>query len=435
MLEILEKAVIALDRENWSLVNQYLQQLPLAKHGTMSQRLEESQLQQVIDLAIQVLVSSDFQERWEVAKVFPKLGERAIAPLIEILEDEDAELELRWHVARILGNLNHPSAVTALVELLQNAEDEDLAQMAATALANLGSFAIDALASLLANEDTRLLAVRSLAHIRRVETITPLLSVVDDSQASVRATAIEALSSFHDARIPPVLLKALNDRAAMVRKEAIIGLSLRTNLQDEFNLVNCIEPLLWDLNGDVCQQAAIALGRLGTHEAAEALFHVLRSSTTPLPLQITIVRALGWIETVNTLGYLQQGLKCTSSEVCQEIIAVLGRQSCPHLRAKAAKILIDFLNSGRPVVQDIGIKQALAMALGQLGEASTLKALMALLADADMGVRLHAIAALKHFPDAHPQLQQLATDQQLIPALKEGVAIALAEWQVATEVG
>lgn len=435
MLEILEKALIAQDRGNWSLVNQYLQQLPLAKQAKMSESLEESQLQQVIELAIQVLVRSDFQERWDVAKMFPKLGESAIAPLIEILEDEDAELELRWHVARILGELKHPSAVTALVELLQTAEDEDLAQMAATALANLGSFAVDALASLLVNQDTRLLAVRSLAHIRRVETISPLLSIVDDSQAAVRATAIEALSSFHDARILPVFLKALKDPAAIVRKEAIVGLSLRTNLQEEFHLVNSIEPLLWDLNGEVCQQAAIALGRLGTHEAAEALFHVLCSSTTPLPLQITIVRALGWIETVNTLGYLQQGLKFTSPKICQEIISVLGRQSAPHLRAKAAKILMDFLNSGGSVVQDISIKQAVAMALGQLGEVSTLKALMALLADADMGVRLHAIAALKHFPDIHPQLQQLATDQQLIPALREGVAIALAEWQVAAEVG
>jgi HEAT repeat protein len=429
MLKILEKATLATDQENWALVNQYLQQLPLEKNGTKSPPLEESDFQQVLNLAVKVLVRSDFQERWEVAKVFPKLGQRAIAPLLEIVEDDDADLELRWYAVRILGEFNHPSVVTALVELLQTAEDEDLVEMAAEALVNLGSCAIDALTPLLAEEESRFLAVRSLAHIRRVETITPLLSVVDDPDASVRSAVIEALGSFHDSRIPPVLLKALSDPAARVRKEALIGLGLRTDLRDELELVNWIKPLLWDFNGEVCLQAAIALGRMGTDDAAAALFQVLKSLATPLPLQVAVVKALGWIESLETLGYLQQGLTHTPSEVCKEIIAGLGQVSAPDLMPKAAEVLIEFLNSGQQAAEDVGVKQSLALALGQLGGDRALEALIALLGDADTGVRLHAIAALKHFPDAHLQLQQLAADQQLAPALKEGVAIALAEWK------
>ncbi|MCA1992688.1 MAG: HEAT repeat domain-containing protein [Coleofasciculus sp. S288] len=424
---------MATNQQNWTLVNQCLQQLPLEKKGATSPSLNEPELQQILNLAVKVLVESDFQERWEVAKLFPKLGERAIAPLIEILEDEDADLELRWYAARILGEFQHPQVVTALVELLQNAEDEDLAEMAAAALANLGSFAIDALTPLLAEEDTRFLAVQALTHIRRVETIAPLLSVVDDPQVSIRAAVIEAISSFHDFRIPPVLVKALNDLAARVRKEAIIGLSLRPDLRDELDLVNRIKPLLWDFNGEVCQQAAIALGRLGTDDAAEALFQVLKSPATPLPLQITVVRALGWMETLDAVDYLQQGLTFTSVAACQEIVSVLGRLSEPSLRPKAAKILIDFLNSGQEAVREMGVKQALAIALGQLGDGRAQKVLIEMLAEEDTGVRLHAIAALKQFPEAYPQLQQLATDEQLVPALKEGVAIALAEWQGAED--
>jgi HEAT repeat protein len=96
-------------------------------------------------------------------------------------------------------------------------------------------------------------------------------------------------------RIPPVLLNALNDPAAVVRKEAVIGLGLRTDLGEELDLLARLKPLLYDFNWDVCQQAAIALGRLGTDEAADALFNVLKSPATPVPLQIDFVRAwAGW---------------------------------------------------------------------------------------------------------------------------------------------
>ena len=72
--------------------------------------------------------------------------------------------------------------------------------------------------------------------------------------------------------------------------------------------------------------------------------------------------------------------------------------------------------------------QALAQALGHLGHRSALDALVGLLADSEESVRWHAIAALKNFPTAHQQLEQLATDENLTPALKQGVALALAEW-------
>ncbi|NJL80296.1 MAG: HEAT repeat domain-containing protein [Richelia sp. SM2_1_7] len=71
---------------------------------------------------------------------------------------------------------------------------------------------------------TRLLAVKSLAQIRRSEVIEALLSVVDDSITEVRFTAIEALSSFHHKCLIPVFIKALQDTSFSVRKEAIIAL-------------------------------------------------------------------------------------------------------------------------------------------------------------------------------------------------------------------
>ncbi len=434
MSKVLEQAAAAAQQGNWSLVSQYLQQLPLGKNPTDSDAesapLNDTDLEQVLNLALDVLNAGDFQERWEVAKVFPKLGAIAIAPLIEILEDEDAELELRWFTGRILGEFNHPSVITTLVDLLTSSEDEDLAVMAAAVLSSFGESAIEALTGLLADPDSRLLATRSLSQIRRPEIIAPLLGVVRDPQVAIRATAIEALTSFHDPRIPPVLLDALNDHVAAVRKEAVIGLGLRSDLREELDLLNRLKPLLYDFNLEICQQAAIALGRLGTDDAAEALFDVLQSPATPVSLTYDLIRALAWVGTTKSVDYLQQALIGAAVESTLEIVRVLGRLEEPVLKTKAAQILIDFLNSEHPAAREATVKQAIAQAWGQLGEISAIDALVGLLADPADSVRLHAIAALKNFPTTHQQLEQLAADENLTPALKEGVAIALAEWKM-----
>ncbi len=434
MSNVLEQATVAAQQGNWSLLNQHLQHLPLGKNATdaatESAPLNDTDLEQVLNLALDVLEAGDFQERWDVAKLFPKLGAIAIAPLIEILQDDEAELELRWFAGRILGEFNHPTVITTLVDLLKTAEDEELSTMAAAALASLGDSAVEALTGLLADPESRLLATTSLSQIRRSEIIAPLLSVVNDPQVSVRSTAIEALSSFHDPRVPPVLLNALDDPAATVRKEAVIGLSLRSDLGEELDLLNRLKPLLYDFNREVCQQAAIALGRLGTDEAADALFEVIKSPATPVPLTYDFIRALGWVGTAKSLDYLQQALAHVSVECVVEIVRVLGRLEKPALKTKAAQILIDFLNSEHPARQVATVKQAVAQAWGELGEVAAIDGLIGLLADPVDSVRLHAIAALKNFPSVHQQLIAIAADENLTPSLKEGIAIALAEWKI-----
>lgn len=434
MSDVLQQAIAALKQGNWSLLDRCLQQLPLGKStlaaGIAPVALNDTDLEQVLNLALALLESGDFQERWDVAKLIPKLGTIAIARLIEILEDDEAEVEVRWFAGRILGEFNHPNAIAALVNLLRTADDEDLAAMAANALSNLGTSAVECLTNLLAEPESRFLATTALSQIRRPEIVEPLLGVVRDSDVSVRAAAIEALSSFHDSRIPPVLIEALNDPMARVRKEAVIGLGLRTDLWDELDLLNRLKPLLYDFNLDVCQQAAIALGRSARDEAAQALFNVITSPATPVPLQIEFIRALGWIRTTKALDYLQQALDRVSVEGVQEIVRALGHTQEPVFKQKAAQILIDFLNSGHPARQIDRVKQAIAQAWGQLGEVVTIDALVELLADPAPSVKLHAIAALKNFPTAYQQLEQLSDDEELTPALKEGVAIALAEWRV-----
>lgn len=456
---LLEQAKEAAKQEDWQLVTQCLEKLATipgtSKVESLSVATEEPngrspQLNpsSLLGLAHQVLEYGDFQQRWEVAKLFPRLGTEAIAPMLEILADPDAEVELQWFAGRILADFKSPDAIAGLIELLQSPEAE-LSSMAATALGQMGSPAIAALSQELSDSNSRALAVRSLGKIRNPQIIEPLLSVVRDLNPQVCSEAIAALNSYDDPRIPPVLVESIHDFHASVRREATIGLGLcamRPSYKNQTEeiykaIASEIEDLLrerlWDFNPDVTHQAAISLGRVATPKAAACLDEILHSPDTPIPLQIYAVRALAWMGTLEALEYLEKASTSreqngSSPEVIAEIISLLGRIEVPQLKPKAAQMLIERLNT-QPKVKGTDLirrKQAIASALGYLRQTTSIEPLIQLLATSEAGVRFHAIAALKQIaPDeAYLQLLHLSRQPTASPSLQQGVAIALEEW-------
>lgn len=396
-MQLLEEAIAARAEGNWLKVAQCLQQLPLDPLAARSP-LSPQQQQHALDLALELLATGDFQQRWDAAKVLSKLGETAIEPLLAILPNPDAELELRWFSARILGYFSDSRVIVAFVDLLQTSQEEELAQVAARSLVQIGADAVAALTPLLDSDATRKTATRALAHIRHPQTVTPLLEVVGDRNPDSRATAIEALGSFHDPRVRSVLVAALKDPAASVRKEAAIALGV----QGISDAVPSLQPLLYDLNLEVCHQGAIALGRIGSPEAMQALLDVLRSPFTPPPLKITILRALSWQSTPETLDYLQVGLNDPDPEVCGEAIALLGRWQVPQQRLSIVEFLTEFMAAAPPSYQHLNVKKALAVAFGELREERAIAPLQQLSIDRDGVVRLHALAALNKLPGTIP---------------------------------
>ncbi|MGB3511287.1 MAG: HEAT repeat domain-containing protein [Microcoleaceae cyanobacterium] len=442
MSNFLQQAKTAAQQQNWSLVNQYLQQFlwenKSNKTTSISQKekidfLENPDLDAVINLAIEVLENGEFQEKWEISKLFKQIGIPAIAPLIKIIKDEDIDLEERWFVARILSDFNREEVVEVLANIIVSSETEDLQEMAGDGLAILGADAVDLLTDLLAKSESRLLATKTLTKINDISTITPLLSVVKDKNNEVRIAAISALTNYCDSRIPMVLISALKDTEAKVRKEAVIGLAAYANLHQELGLVKLLQPLLWDMNFEVCQQAAIALGKIGTNAAATGLFELLKTATVPVVLKIDAVRALGWIETQEALEYLQRLLGynfLVEEQIINEIITALGKINSPELQPKATDILIEFFTSSNPLLKSFPVKKSLALALGYLGDIRALDYLIQLLENEDKSVRLHCVAAMKQLaPEiAYQKLVSWSEQVTLSSQLKAGIATALAEW-------
>lgn len=451
MSNVLKQAQTAAQQENWALLNRCLQQL-LSSHeksppNPPSAIHQDAEIETLLKSSIQALELGDFQSRWDIAKVISNFGSAAIAPLLELLDTNDDDWELRWFVARILGEFQHPDAIAALVNLLKSSTNEDLIAVAGAALANIGKPAIDEIVLLVNDPSTRLPAVQALAQVHHPQVPQTMLTVVDDDDPLIRAIAITTLSHIHEPYVPPVLVQALQDIAAEVRQAAVVGLGLQAHDLNETDVISWLSPLLWDININVRRQTAISLGRVGTPAAIAVLADGVRSPYTPLTVSVEIVRVLGWIGTPAALSRLVDHLKLDSTEtiyplepdareqagyiaVCHEIFTVLGRVELDASKPLASQILIDALASHHPATQSSRARQAIALSLGYLGQSHALDTLIHLLADVDAGVRLHAIAALKHI-DADqvlPHLHHLSTDTTLDSALRAGIESALHEW-------
>lgn len=390
----LHQAQEAAKISDWLEVNYYLQQLPIFTPQSKFENLQIETKEEILQLALAVLTSGDFQQKWNIVKIFPVIDTYAIPSLICLIEDEAVDTETKWFVARTLGHFKEQRVVISLASFLQSTQESDLIEIASASLAQIGILAVETLINLLKKPNYRLVAAKSLAHIRLIPVLPALLELAKDENPEIRLLAIEALGSFHEEQIPPVLIKALKDSNSMVRKEAVIAIGFCADLCDKLNLVTHLQPLLYDLNLDVCRQAAISLGRMQNQESAtKALNQALRSPHTPLSLKLDLVKALAWSETSLALDYLETASKIENDLVCQEIILVLGRITSSKLKPQAIRILIDFWHSAAP--QKFEIKKVLAIALGELQAVEARVILEQLANDETKMVKLYAIASLK----------------------------------------
>lgn len=430
----LQYAQEAAQREDWGEVLHHLQHWHTPRKVTSDDHLD-NHLEVALALALHVLKQGEFQEQWDVAKLFPALGAIAIPALLALIQDEAIDSEVRWFAARILGEFRHPQVMSTLIEILQTTHRDDLSDVIATTLSGFGADAIAHLTPLLQSDRTRLLTVRTLCQMHHPHTCDALLEVVHDPNPHIRAMALESLSHFPDHRIPSLITAALTDTATPVRRVAVAALGLRTDLHPTLEVVSLLRLRLQDVQVDVACAAAIALGRVATPEAIAVLQAEAQAPLTPALLQVEIIRALGWLSTPASLAALRQLLLVPNplapaqaglvQEAVREAIAALGRTSDHPLKPVAVQTLADLLPS--PVAAGAELKQAIASELGILGHPSAIPALVQLLAEEDLGVRLHAIAALKKLK-AGDHLLMLSQTANLSPALAHGIRLALSEW-------
>lgn len=345
--------------------------------------------------------AGDFHDRWEQSRQIADLGEAALGDLLAMLQADDQDWEARWFAARALGDFDRPEVIAALVKTFATTTDEDLRQAVAAALTQIGPAAIAALGQQLAQPALRPVAVQALARIHHPATVPLLLEVLEDGRSPVRATALDALGTFADPVTLPVMQRGLNDPSAAVRSAAIRGLlSLRSTL-DPAALAGWLAPLLDDLNLAVAQQAAYALGRLPLAAATASLLSLLPDPMRALPnlntpeaLQIAAVQALTWQNTALALDGLIHAWDALGEQPRLSLLQGLAALD-PALRVQAAPALGSWLRTLPAIAAHSTLRRHLVLALGQLGSPDVALELQALLHDPDLGVQIHAEAALR----------------------------------------
>jgi HEAT repeat protein len=297
-----------------------------------------------------------------------------------------------------LGAFNQPQSIAALVTLIQQDEDPELTEIATGALAQIGTPAIAPVTALLAptaagGSSQLALAVGILARIRHSQTIEPLLQLANNPDPQIRTLVIEALGSFHDPRIPPLLISKLTDVAPPARQAAVVALCLRGDLATELNLLDWLQPLLFDLNLEVCAATALGLARVKDPGVVAVLAKVLGSPQTPDRLKSAVILALGWIGTQPAIDVLIAALTQTDP-FAPELTIAIGKTECE--RVYASQQLVAYLRSSHIAATPLLaiVKQEIATALGNLGNLATVPDLEQLLTDPDDRVRLHAQAAI-----------------------------------------
>ncbi|MEB3211056.1 MAG: HEAT repeat domain-containing protein [Leptolyngbyaceae bacterium] len=396
----------------------------------------------ILTTVLQAFQMGDFQLRWDLSKMIPNFGPRAIAPLIELLDeaqDED-DWELSWFIARILGHYPIDQSINALQSLLQSTSQEDVRAVVIDALASMEEAALPALSALVRHPSTRLSAVQALARIHHPDVASILMTVVQDEDAETRAVAIAALSHRHQPEITQLLIHALGDSATAVRRAAVIGVGLQHRMLPEATFLAVLEPLLWDINLEVRRQTVLALSRLQSEPSAHLLFETLCSADTPPMLWRDIVRSLVWTETTTALEHLRMFVHFgghpsgdshpetpvmnqmlnqpmnqpvnprfhevpAQLQVLHDVATALGSVEHSRLRAIATDTLVDILSMlhqrevyAQPSLGHhvLAIKQAVVHSLGHLGQPQAIPVLDAILnTDPDTRIQLHTRRALE----------------------------------------
>ncbi len=406
-----------------------------------------------------------------VAEALGMLRDPAGVPtLVRLLGDDVPDVKRDAVVS--LGKIGDARAVRPLLDI---ALQEPLFRFTAgEAITCIGKSAVPILLQILNEEDPgrSLEAIIVLGRIKDPEATEPIAGMLSHRFAIIRGHAAESLGMIGDARSAPSLIRALSDHDAVVRAQAAAALQKVGDVR----AVPALMKLLVDEDLDVCARAATTLGELGDRRAAAALvplleraepevrgaaadalgkladeiaaepltrlfhddtesvrlkavsaFRQFRSASATAPLLLLLddanvqirqraVDSLGEIGNAGSLDRLLVALRADSAvEVRMAAAKALGLLKSP----KALKALEEALDD------DLTVRCRAISALGDIGDASSLPALLAMLKDPTPEVRYHAsqsLAEIGHQNSRKP-LEDLLGDDN--PMVRRGAAKAL----------
>jgi len=159
-----------------------------------------------VEPLIALLCDKDRFVKSRAAYALGLIGEAAVDPLIRALREGDGNL--RWGAAIALGKIRDPRAVEHLIRALAD-KYENVRAESATSLAGIGKPALGPLLSFLKFSDgpARLEVVSALGEMRDSEAIQPLLQMLENAEEEERKEIADALDKILLPSIQPLVRK------------------------------------------------------------------------------------------------------------------------------------------------------------------------------------------------------------------------------------
>ena len=172
-----------------------------------------------IDVLVNVALEDPSEELQKAAVYALSNTRKAHNELMEIFESTDSG-EVRRASLYALGNMRDDRSLEFLTNVAINHDEEEIAKIAAYALANGGGELFEVF------EKTPYFEVKKAILHRMVDDVDALISILEnENEPELRRTAIQAMGNADDNELVPVLLDvAKNDSDIKVRKAAITAL-------------------------------------------------------------------------------------------------------------------------------------------------------------------------------------------------------------------
>jgi len=138
---------------------------------------------------IEALEDKDLRTRRQARQALTECG----AGCLDIMLDEllDGSFQIRWEVAKALGEMKEPASARALIRALED-EEQDVRWLAAVALANLGLPALTPLLEILLEKADNVYLRQGVHHVLSISDLTRHhedLSIVHDALGPMEDTA------------------------------------------------------------------------------------------------------------------------------------------------------------------------------------------------------------------------------------------------------
>jgi HEAT repeat protein len=165
---------------------------------------------------IHLLSDDDRFVRSRGAHALSMLGEPAVGRLIRALNDGDPAV--RWGAALALGKIKDVTAVEPLILLLADGQAMVRAE-AAAALASIGTPALGPLLGFLKGSqgETRIEVMTALGELRNADAIEPLLQLLENADESERQAIADAIDAILIPAVEPLVRRI---REGAIKKDA-----------------------------------------------------------------------------------------------------------------------------------------------------------------------------------------------------------------------